>query len=226
MRNDKEKALELRRKNKSYKEISRKLGIPTATLCGWFKDLSWSQEIKNKLASEASFSSPKKLRLMVAATKKKWALIHEEYRKEAELEFKIKKFDPLFISGVMLYWGEGARILKHGSVGLSNSDPGMIRIFYRFLHEAVSIPREEIFLRLLLYPDLNDEIQKRFWSKLVAIPLQQFKKSVTIVGRHPTKRLSNGVCNVIVHNKKLLQKILRWIELYQEVSFEKNAGIV
>src|SRR3989338_7827862 len=107
MRKDKEKATELRRAGKSYKEISRTLGIPTATLCGWFKDLNWSIEIRNRLGTKASFSYPEKLALMVAATRKKFALLHEEYRQEAIEEFKTKKNDPLFIAGVMLYWGEG-----------------------------------------------------------------------------------------------------------------------
>lgn len=225
MRKDKEKAFELRRNGKSYKEISRKLGIPTATLCCWFKNLDWSRELRNKLAADVSFSSPQKLKMMVQATKKKWASIHEQYRTEAELEFEQKKTNPLFVAGVMLYWGEGGKTLKYNKVSLSNSDPGMLKIFYKFLHKTLEIPRENIFAWLLLYPDLNDEIQKRFWSKIIGIPLQQFKKSITIVGRHPTKRLSNGVCYITVQSSKLLWKLTRWIELYQETILD-NAGIV
>lgn len=225
MRKDKEKAFELRKKGQSYKTISKKLGIPTTTLCGWFKNLDWSRELRDKLASEVSFSSPKKLKMMIKATKQKWAFIHEGYRKEAEQEFNVKKLDPIFIAGVMLYWGEGAKTLKQGVVNLANSDPGMLRLFRRFL-KSIQIPENKIFAKLLLYPDLNDEIQKRFWSKLVGVPLQQFKNSVTITGRHPKRRLSNGVCSILVFDARLLHKLSRWIELYQESTALDNAGIV
>ena len=122
MRKDRSKAEELRRRGKSYKEIGRKLGIPTATLCGWFKDLPWSIEIRDRLTTETSSSNPEKLKRMVAATKKKFASLHEEYRREAIAEFEQKKNDPLFIAGLMLYWGEGDKNVENSCIRLSNSE--------------------------------------------------------------------------------------------------------
>src|SRR3989344_34778 len=161
MRKDREKATELRKEGRSYKEISRILNIPTATLCGWFKDLGWSIEIRNRLGAKASFSYPEKLELMVAATKKKFALLHEEYRQEAIREFKLKKNDPLFIAGVMLYWGEGDKNVNNSLVRLTNLGLGMIRSFYLFLVNSMGVPREKIVVSLLLYPDLIDSVQKK-----------------------------------------------------------------
>lgn len=219
MRPDKEKATKLRREGRSYKEISRTLGIPTATLCGWFKDLDWSIEIRNRLGTKASFSYPAKLELMVAATRKKFALLHEGYRQEAIEEFKTKRSDPLFISGIMLYWGEGDKNVANSTIKLSNSDPLMIRAFYVFLVNAMRISKEKITFSLLLYPDLIDTVQKKFWSRVTGIPLVQFRKSVFIVGRHPTRRLSNGVGMIGVSGRKYKEKLMKWIELHaQEIN--------
>ncbi|MBU1148472.1 hypothetical protein KKI23_00090 [Patescibacteria group bacterium] len=214
MRKDKEEATELRRKGKSYKEISRILGIPTATLCGWFKDLDWSIEIRNQLGANTSFSYPEKLKLMVAATRKKFALLHEEYRQEAIKEFEVKKDDPLFIAGVMLYWGEGDKNVNNSSIRLTNSDLGMIRSFYLFLVNSMGIPKERVTINLLIYPDLIDSVQKKLWSDITGIPLSQFQKSVVIKGRHPTRRLAHGVGMIRIGGRKYKEKLIKWIDLY------------
>ena len=116
MRKDRSKAEQLRRSGKSYKEIRSKLGIPIATLSDWFRNAPWSIEIKNKLAGEESLANPNKLQLMIAATKKKFARLHEEYQLEAINEFPLLKDNPLFIAGVMLYWGEGDKKIENGSI--------------------------------------------------------------------------------------------------------------
>ncbi len=215
MRKDKQKAEELRRAGKSYKTIRSELGIPIATLSDWFRDVSWSIEIKNKLAGEESLANPNKLQLMVAATKKKFARLHEEYRLEAIKEFPKLKNSPLFIAGAMLYWGEGDKNASNSLIRLSNSEPGIIRTFYVFLVNAMGIPKEKIAFNLLLYPDLIDSVQKNFWSTVTGIPLVQFRKSVFIQGRHPTKRLSYGVGMIRVGGRKYKEKLLKWIELYK-----------
>lgn len=215
MRKDKERAFELRRQNKSYKLISRELNIPLGTLAGWFRNEPWSQEIRDKLGAEASLAFPEKLKRIVMANKKRWADTHESYRQEAIKEFSKLKDDPLFLSGIMLYWGEGEKQQKSSQVRLSNSEPEMLKIFYLFLTKIIKISPDKIFAWLLLYPDLIDSVQKNFWSKTTNIPLGNFKKSIYIKGRHPTKRLSYGVCTVVVSSRALKERMLKWLELYQ-----------
>lgn len=215
MRKDRAKAEQLRRAGKSYKEIHRMLGTPIATLSDWFRNAPWSIEIKNRLAGEESLANPNKLQLMIAATKKKFARLHEEYRLEAINEFPKLKNNPLFLAGLMLYWGEGDKKIDNGSIALSNSEPGMIRTFYIFLVNTLKIPKEKISFHLILYPDLIDLVQKNFWSAATGIPLSQFRKSVFIQGRHPTRRLSYGVGLIRVSSRKIKGKIMKWIELYK-----------
>jgi len=221
MRKDKEKAFELRRQNKSYKTISRELGIPLGTLAGWFRHELWSQDIRDKLGQEASLAFPEKLKRIVAANKKRWADLHETYREEASNEFETLKNDPLFIVGLMLYWGEGDKKLENSQVALSNSDPHLIRLFYLFLTKTMHISPERITVRLLLYPDLIERVQKNLWSKATKISLAQFRSSTTIQGRHPTKRNSYGVCFMRVNSRQLKEKIMKWLDLSQQYFYSK-----
>ena len=216
MRKDKEKAIELRRRGMSYKKIRVELGIPIATLSDWFKQESWSYDIKRRLSSEVSLSNPKKLELMVQATRQKWQKIHRQWQEGAIEEFPKLKKNSLFMAGLMLYWGEGDKKLENGQVTLSNSDPHLIRLFYLFLTKAINTPLEKISLRLLLYPDLIDKVQKNLWSRATKISLDRFKRSTTIQGRHPTKRNSYGVCLIRVCSRQLKEKIMKWLDLSQQ----------
>jgi hypothetical protein len=156
MRKDQEIALKLRGQNKSYNEISRTLGIPKSTLCLWFKRLSWSEEIKKELENEQRESQKVKIKLMAQANKEKWERWHEECRNKATKEFPSFKKSPLFVSGLMLYWGEGDKNMKNGVVKLVNSEPEMIRIFNLFLTKSLKNSPDKISAWLLLYPDLVD----------------------------------------------------------------------
>jgi len=221
MRKDKEKAFELRRSSKSYKQISRELEIPIGTLAGWFKNEPWSIEIRDRLASTESLAYPEKLKRLIAIVKQKYAILHESYRKEARNEFPALKNNGLFIAGLMLYWGEGDKKVENSRIGLSNSEPGMIKVFYLFLTKVMGIPTEKIRFNLLLYPDLADMPMKRLWSATIGIPLSQFRKSVYIQGRHPTKRLSYGVGNIRVGGRKYKEKLIEWIKMYEKEIYIK-----
>ena len=206
----------MRKNGLSYKQINRELGIPTATLASWFKDQSWSKEIKDRLSAKVSFKNAESLEMMVRANKERWKQKHEEYRVAGVRDFEKLKNDPLFLAGIMLYWGEGEKRSKSSIVRLGNSEPEMIRIFNLFLTRALLISPEKISAWLLLYPDLVDSVQKNFWSKSTGVPLGQFKKSIYIKGRHPTKRLSYGVCTLSINSRALKERMLKWIELYQD----------
>lgn len=213
MRKDRENVFELRRKNKSYKYISRELKIPISTISSWLKNEPWSQEITAELSAQVSWLNPKNLELLVRANKERWRIKHEEYRNAAIREFPRLKTNPLFIAGIMLYWGEGEKQQKSSMVRLGNSEPEMLKTFNLFLTKVLKISSDKICAWLLLYPDLVDSVQKNFWSKATGIPLTQFKKSIFIKGKHPTKRLSYGVCTIFVSSRALKERILKWLEL-------------
>jgi hypothetical protein len=215
MRNDRHLAIKLRKQKRSYNEISKILGIPKSTLHYWFKKNSWSEKIKKELIKKAQVLARKNLKLMAKANKKKWEEWHHQCQHEAVKEFPAIKDNPLFLAGLMLYWGEGDSKIENSIVRLANIDPEMIRIFSLFLKKICGISKEKIKVSLVLYPDLKEEYCKAFWSKVSDVPLTQFMKSQVIEGRHPTKRLSYGVCTIYHNSRELKEKIFTWIKLYQ-----------
>jgi len=216
MRNDKYLALKLRHQGLSYKKISKELGVPTSTLNSWFKTLAWSNTIKDELTARAIRQSGKRIRKVIQANQAKWAKLREGFRHDAVKEFAAFKNNSLFIAGLMLYWGEGDQNLKY-PVRLTNTNHKMIALFKKFLLEVCRVSIEDIRLALFIYPDLSDKSCKKFWGDQIGVDPDKFEKTQVIYGKHPTKRLANGICSIRVRRSYWLkEKILVWIDLMSE----------
>ncbi|MEK9173595.1 MAG: helix-turn-helix domain-containing protein [Patescibacteria group bacterium] len=212
MRTDREGAVRLRKLGKSYYEISRALGIPKSTLSVWFKDDPMSQEVKLKLSSKSNIRVAERIKKFSENNKRKWELWRAEARYEAKKDFESLAKNPLFIAGNMLYWAEGDSKVKN-PLRLTNTDPRMIRLYVKFLIRILKIDKNKIRATLILYPDLNKNSCINFWSKEIDLPRSQFYKTQFIEGRHPTSRLSRGICMIGNNSRQLKEKVLIWIDL-------------
>ncbi|MFZ3044098.1 MAG: hypothetical protein WA058_03285 [Minisyncoccia bacterium] len=212
MRKDKENAVKMRKRGKSYKEIHAALKIPVSTLSDWFVHKEWSSKIKSRLTTEARKESTVRLLDLNKIRGQHLEKAYEAARKEARAEFELLKYDPLFIAGVMLYWGEGAKNPKQG-VKFTNSDPKMVKFYVEFLKRSCRIPEDRIKAYILIYPDIEEKTCRAYWSKMSNLPWQNFTKSVVITGRHATRRLGWGVCTITVSSNYFKQKVLEWIQL-------------
>ena len=212
MRTDKETARKLRLSGKSYREIRSIIGTPLATLSDWFKDDLESQKIFEILKEKYKGISREKLKLMHQARLKKIEIEDTAIEETALKEFFSLHKNPLFVSALALYWGEGDKMSKYHS-RLSNIDPKLIKVYYRFLTEICHFSDNRIKSWLLLYPDINELEAKKYWINNACLPAQNFTKSIVIQGKHKTKRLSFGVCNTGVGSRIFKKKLLIWIEL-------------
>jgi predicted transcriptional regulator len=212
MRKDKNAALKLRRLGKSYNEIRDLLRIPKSTLSDWLHKTRWSTKVKRILAEKAKTKNVIRLRELDKIRGVHLKKLYQEAQDEARKEFENFKFHPTFISGVVIYWGEGDRSSRF-LIRVANTDPLMIRLFAKFLLEVCGVPKERIRAHILLYPDLNPEVCKHFWIKESGLRLENFNKSVTIEGRHKTRRHPYGVCYIAVASTYLKQKMLIWLDL-------------
>ncbi|HEX2792717.1 MAG TPA: hypothetical protein VHO23_03310 [Candidatus Paceibacterota bacterium] len=209
---DKEQARNLRLSGKSYKEVSEILRIPKSTLSGWFGKSAWSIKIRDRLSGAAQATSTVRLLDLNKMRRNRLDQIYKDARKEAREELETLKYDPLFIAGLILYWGEGDKVSR-GIVRLVNTDPSMIRLYKMFLVHACGVPEEKIRAHITIYPDLDGEICTVHWSETSGIPRRNFIKNTTISGRHKTKRLTYGMCTVYVSSTYFKVKILEWIRL-------------
>ena len=215
MRKDKGMAFEMRETGKSYAEIHNALKIPKATLSGWFSEIGWSKEVAKKLAAKVQIQHTVRLVALDKIRGQHLAHAYEEARSEAREDLEILKYNPLFIAGLMLYWGEGDKATK-AQVRLANTDPELIKLFVFFLMKICNIPTEKVGVHILTYPDIDDKSNRRYWSEISGIAPEKFLKSVLIQGRHKTRRLGHGVCSVYVSSTYFKVKMLEWLKLLPE----------
>ena len=119
-----------------------------------------------------------------------------------------------------LYLTEGNIKHKH-SVKFSNSNPGIIKIFVKFLKIVCGVPVDKIKASLIIYPDINKGDCKDYWSKFLDLPLKQFSKTTVLKSRNngSSKKHSNvGTATIYVHNSKLLTIIKDWTKEYSYVA--------
>jgi len=215
MRKDKEIALQMRKNGKSYNEIHSALKIPKATLSNWFSEIGWSKDIAKKLATKVQVQHTVRLVKLDKIRGQHLTHSYEEARREAKEDLEILKYNPLFIAGLMLYWGEGDKATK-AQVRLANTDPGLIKLFVVFLRKVCNIPEEKVGVHILTYPDIDDKTNRQYWSEISGIAPKKFLKSVHIQGRHKTRRLGHGVCSVYVSSTYFKVKMLEWLKLLPE----------
>lgn len=206
MRNDKHLAVALRRKGLSYKKIETELGIARSTLSDWFSHEDWSQVLRQHLVKTTGT-------VVSRFQRQRWETWRERFRQEARIEFNTLKKNPLFIAGIMLYWGEGDSRVSNGMVRLVNTDPRMIALYCSFLRNVIHVPENKIKASLVLYPDLSNEACIDYWSVVTKIPRERFHKTQFINGRHPTKKTMHGMCTIYVSGRGLKEKIVVWTDL-------------
>jgi len=212
MRKDKSVAINLRKTGKSYNEIRSLLGVPKATLSDWFKNKQWSKKVRNSL----NIKNLENSRIRIVALDKirgaNLTRLYSEAKQEAEIEFHLLKYHPLFVAGVTIYWGEGDKATSCG-FRISNVDPLMVKTFRRFLIDVCRVEEKRIRAGLLLYPDLDDKTCKQFWIEKAGLSPDSFTKSVVIKGRTKNKKILYGVCGLIYSSRFLKEKMLVWIRL-------------
>lgn len=209
-----EEVVKLRRQGKSYRSISAETGVAKSSLSYFFKGLSWSEEIKERLTEEARVRSRDAIPVLTAKRTLYYQGKRNQYREEAERDFEYLVGDPLFIAGIMLYWAEGDNKMGSYNVRLGNTDWRIVKIFVDFAKYICKVPILDIRPTLILYNDLNERMCKEFWSRKIDIPKKQFYKTQYILGRHKTRRLENGICTVRIGGIGLKEKMKVWIDRY------------
>ena len=140
----KNRAIELRRKGKSIKEIEKTLKIARSTLSGWLKEIKLTDKQRQRL--------DKNWQNALIKARKKAAIWHRDQKKERLLEAKkqaesvLSKIDTknkyiLELALSMLYLGEGD---KTQQTSMGSSNPIILRFFITYLHNLYDIKREDL----------------------------------------------------------------------------------
>lgn len=209
----KEKAISLRKRGFSFREISESLGVSKSTASLWLSGIKLSLKAKKRI-NKLSVSGRKKAN---RTNNNKKILENKEISERVEKYFKQINFskDYLKIVCATLYWCEGAK--NDGGVVFMNSDPEMIRYFLYSFRNAFSVNENKFRALIHLHEYHNLETQLEFWSNITKIPKAQFFKPYLKDNTGKNKKENYPGCiSVRYYDKKVFKElVLVYKKLYK-----------
>lgn len=207
-----ERARQLRSSGMSMRKIATKLGLPQSTISLWTRDVELTAQQRETLRAASAINS----RIGTeSSSRKRFA---ERLKAQGGGRLLAQIGDPLYLAGCMLYWAEGAK--GRNQLAFTNSDPAMMRLFRRFLHEGcnVSPERMKLTVNCFLGNGLSLEEIERFWLDELQLPDSSLCTSVvnrasraSLGKRRP---LLYGTARLTVSSTALVQEIFGAIQHY------------
>jgi len=181
---EKIKARELRHKGESIKEIAKKLKVSKGSVSLWCRDIELTfkqiQKLHEHMVKRSYIG-----RLKGARTQYKRRLERiKKYKRIGASRLKNFSKKDFLIAGIALYWGEGAKTCC--MVGISNSDPVVIRFMIQWFKEVWYIPKNRFTLHVLINQVHKKRLTKvvNYWSRLTGMPKSQFYKTTLIKAKN------------------------------------------
>lgn len=201
----KEKAILLRKKGFSFREISESLGVSKSTASLWLSSMRLSAKAKKRINRlsvigriKANRTNNKK---KIAENKK----ISERVKKYFE-QINFSK-DYLKIVCAVLYWCEGAK--NDDGVVFINSDPEMIKYFLYSFRSAFDVDESKFRALIHLHEYHNQEVQLKFWSNITKIPKIRFFKPYLKNNTGKNKRENYPGCiSIRYYDKKIFKELV------------------
>ena len=208
---DKTKAIHLRKKGLSYKEIMERIpNLSKSTLSGWLARMKLTPDQQERLEKRAKTRMEKgRIKAAIKLRENRIKRMNKTIN-EAEKEASKLIKSPLFLIGLVLYWCEGTQ--KTNTFSFINSDPLIIKLMIKWIEKICKIPKDKIRLTLYIHKIYAYENCEKFWSKQTGIPVARFKKTIYKPTPHTIKRNPDykGCLKIECGGVELFRRFLGW----------------
>jgi hypothetical protein len=219
---ERRKAIELRKKGHSYRDILAEVRVSKSSLSLWLKDLPLTDDEKHYLKKRKD-SNITRGSIRAANSNHMRRVVRDGFLlKEAKEDFVLVSKDPFFHVGLALYWAEGAK--RNSTFAFMNSDPEMISFMIAWCKKFLKVSETEIGLRLYIHKPYAHENCELFWSKGTGLPMGNFKKTIykptdALVKKRPNYK---GCVRVELGKVAYLRKIAFWQQML--IEYYKKQG--
>jgi transposase len=175
------RARELRRQGLDYEEIVAELGVSKSSVSLWVRDLPRPPRVT---PDECARRTSERMREYWSAERPARAARRAAASTAAEAGIGDLTGREMLIAGAIAYWCEGTKTTPHrrsDRVTFTNSDPGLISFFLRFL-DSTGVSRSDLAFQLQIHETADVPRAERFWLDLTGARADQFCK--TSVKRH------------------------------------------
>lgn len=217
--------MKLRQQGYTYPAIKKSLKVSKSTLSYWLRDVELTPAQRSKIYSEGLAKRVEAYLLTTRARRKR--IVQEYYTKQKDKLLPLTKRE-LLIAGLFLYLGEGAKS-NWFDVGISNSNPSIIRFAIFWLVDVLGANRQKLKVRLHLYSDMDIRKEVNFWRKITGLPLNQFGKPYIKQNKFSKVSYStfgHGTCNIVTGNVKLKHEIMTGLQVILDVVGANKGRVV
>ena len=166
-----DQARALRAEGHTLVDIARQLDVAKSSVSVWVRDLPHPPEgaarsraaLLNRSQSLAAHAAIRRQRTKAQALSDVGPMTDRD----------------LFLIGVALYWAEGGKDKpwkRRERAVLINSDANLIRLYLRWL-ELVGVSRDDLVCRLSIHESADVTAAEDYWSDVVGIPSDRFRKA-------------------------------------------------
>jgi hypothetical protein len=214
---DRERAIELRRRGYTYREILAEVPVSKSSLSSWLKGFPLTEREKRLLKNRKDQDLTRWKLRAAASLRKARELRDSQLLEEAKVNFSANVNDSFFQLGIALYWAEGTK--RASSFSFINSDPEMVNLMIRWVRRFLNPAESELKLRVFTHKAFSGEGHELNWSKSTGIPLSQFGKTIykshagLIVKKRPNY---NGCVRIELGKVKYLRTMLFWQQMLIE----------
>lgn len=173
---DRAKAIVMRKKGKSYREIMAVVPVSKGTLSKWLKDLPLTKREARFLQERSKLLQDNGRLKTAKINRDRSEKRHKLLRVKARADFEKYKDDPFFVLGLSLYWSQGSK--NDDYISFTSSDVAMIKLMMAWTSKYLPVEPLDYKFRLYLYKSYINEKCEKFWSRTCAIPASQFQKTI------------------------------------------------
>ncbi|MDQ3782295.1 MAG: hypothetical protein M3349_05075 [Actinomycetota bacterium] len=211
----------MRRLGWTYGEIMETIPVAKGTLAGWCRAIELTPNQIDAISQRQRSQSG-----IPRDTQKHRRREVEQLAAAARAQVPILVSDPLWVAGLVLYWGEGS---KTGSrLQLSNADPRALGLFREWCMSYHG-PVTAFSAALNLHDDNDVDAARDWWARKLHLSAAAFTKPyLKPAGTgHRTNHLPYGVCRLTLRRSAdALHRTLAWIdELPQTVSPDAGGSL-
>lgn len=169
----KDRAILLRNKGYSIKEVAKVLGIAQSTSSVWLRNVSLNSKARIRLKQRHIYGQYKSMETWKRKRKKREKYIKKKaslYINNLKLNKEVNK-----LLCALLFWCEGGK--EDQRVTFANSDPKMVATFLILFRSSFLVKKEKFRALIHVHEYHNETKIKQFWSNITKIPLSQFNRS-------------------------------------------------
>ncbi|WP_409058142.1 hypothetical protein [Streptomyces sp. SYP-A7185] len=183
-----ERARELRRQGRTYDEIRAELGCSKSSVSLWVRDLP-RPEPTCKPEEQRARMNAGLARLRAEQDRERRAT-----KQEAAAAVGRVSDRELFLTGVVLYWAEGAKDKPYRRTEVLqfiNSDPNVIRLYMRWL-ALLGVDHDRLTLRVSIHASADVAAAERHWAAVVGVDRAAFSRATLKKHNPRTVRRNTG----------------------------------